>query len=260
MEQGTAEWLALRAKCVVTCSVYGDALGVGYTSQRKLWGRKLANEQVEATEIMLEGQKREPHVRSIFLYMFPQFDVKLPAFATLPEDIRFGGSPDGILVNCVSGEPVALLEVKTRPYRRDTRETIPVMHLIQMCGLLSIYKLQRAYYICSTYEESMQVAIVEFDDKVWPELYRRLQMFALWVETKTQPPRMHAQDKENLIAFIRRYTRITEPENTRLPPGSWQITQSKQDLVEYLLGFAIRVGVKLVECLRCCFLEWEHPA
>lgn len=214
-EQGSAEWLAKRAQCVCTASEFGDALGIGYTSQHKLLQRKWSGEKQEASWIMLEGNKREPWVRTVLLSLLGrQYDVELPGFALLPGDSRFGGSPDGILVEATTGVPQGLVEIKTRPGRRDTREEIPIMHLVQMCALLQIYGLPCAYYICSTYDVSIQVAKVTFEPQVWQEVYRRLQMFALWHEKKIKPPRMSGDDRENLISLIRRHTLIEDFLNT----------------------------------------------
>lgn len=181
---------------------------------------------------MLEGQKREPWVRSVLLFLLGNtYDVLLPSFSLYPRDSRFGGSPDGILTDRVTGEPLALIEVKTRPGRHDTRGMVPVTHLVQMCGLLEIYNLPFAYYICSTYDESVQVARVEFDPECWAEIYRRLQLFAVLFDKRCKPTRAAPGEKDYLESFIRRHTRIIslpELESRMPPPESDQTEQSKR--------------------------------
>lgn len=204
MDQGDPAWLAMRKRCVATCSVFGDALGVGYTSPHKLLRRKWGEEdEPEASWIMIEGQKREPYVRSLYLSMFPECDVELPTFNWLPGDERFGGSPDGIVSD---GSQRWLLEVKTRPNQPELREEIPVTHLVQMLGLCKIYDLPFAHYICHTYNVGIQLARVEFDDALWTEVYRRLQMFALCFEKHIKPPK---SDTKQFTQFIRDHTHIT---------------------------------------------------
>jgi len=218
-EQGSEAWLLARENLVATASVLGEALGVGYGSVQKFLERKWAKTREEPTWIMLEGQKREPYVRHLFLSLLPYFTCELPTLAVLPEDPRFGGSPDGILTHVETGERY-LLEVKTRPNQPEMREEIPVTHLLQMLLLCRCYDLVGAYYICSTYDVGLQVAKVTFKPELWPEVYRRMRLLAIMYEKHVKPKKQAAGDRDRFSAFIREYcliTAIPELESKTLP-------------------------------------------
>ena len=220
MEQGDEAWLQQRESLVATASVLGEALGVGYGSVQKFLEEKWAKVRKAPSWIMLEGQKREPYVRWLFMSLLPHFTLELPALGVLAEDPRFGGSPDGILTHKETGERY-LLEVKTRPGQPEMREEIPVTHLLQMLLLCRIYDLVAAYYICSTYDVGLQVAHVSFKPELWPEIYRRMRLLALMYEKGVKPKKQAAGDREKLTSFIREHTVITSiPEiESKMPPG-----------------------------------------
>jgi hypothetical protein len=130
-------------------------------------------------------------------------------FAQLEEDPRSGGSPDRI-VECLTTGTRWVLEIKTR-MKGDARLYVPNSHKLQMIGLCEAYKLPFAHYACWTPNQCIQFARMDYDrEEMWVKrLLPVVKEYKDWIFNQVKPPRMKVRVKQERLAAIDDYVRIS---------------------------------------------------
>ena len=193
-------------------------MGIGYRSRSAYWREKRGiSKKQEDNAAMQQGRELENLVAFHYDCIMRELGRPVQRFAygfqPLQEDARFGGSPDGLVLEA-DGYTMRLLEVKTRYMKYDLRGFVPVYHLVQMAGLCRIFHLTSAHYICFTPGVGYELAEVNFDPQLWPDvIYPALCEFATYVQSGEMPPNMTARRKEELEAAVLKHCTIRALEN-----------------------------------------------
>lgn len=198
----------LRKHCCCTGSRLGDALcSLGYGS-RKAYAERLLGKKppVADNEFMAAGRELEPIVAEAYA-AFTGNSVELKDFGLLPEDPRFGASPDYEVVT-PDGE-VFLLEVKTTS--RLWEDEIDVGHMLQMLGQCRVFGYNKSHYVRYHREtERFFIANVTFDPRLWDLwVYPKLRVFMDRIERGVgYPERVFAEEREAMIVAVRHYSTV----------------------------------------------------
>jgi hypothetical protein len=160
-----------RKLCKCTASRLGDALAsLGYTSSG-FYVKQLRGlvPPTQMNEFMQAGLELEPVVAEAYS-AFTGNDVELLGFGVLPEDPRFGASPD--YITTLPDGSTVLLEIKTTQ-RKDAFLAwmfIPITHLLQMLGQCAVHDRDSwcSHYACyHTQTEQYYLMQVQFDSSLW---------------------------------------------------------------------------------------------
>ena len=183
--QGEEEWLNLRATMGATASRFGAAYGVGYISRQRYMAKRRGELPDDPDNVaMSKGRELEDYVvalyRDVVLGSPETVYMANHGFRRYPADPRIGGSPDRVCEDLRTGRKW-ILEIKTTTPSK-LRDEVPYTHMCQMQGLMAIYGLDTAHYVCWGEDHGIFAAEVPFSEEFWFEhLYPALAEFCnLW--------------------------------------------------------------------------------
>lgn len=213
LEQGSDEWLAARADCLLTASELGTALGFGYESRAALLRRKLGRgSPVKDNYYMDFGRTHEDIVAKAYDDIF-KCTSETHGFSTLTRDgITVGASPDRV----VHSKPLRLVEIKCAFSPRDA---VPLSHRAQMLMQVKCMNLTPIVdYACWSVDNvtddgkmKLYVARCTFDDRLWENyVWPGIREFAVMKE-RGITPMVNSNDKKRIMAAFNVYTKIEVP-------------------------------------------------
>jgi putative phage-type endonuclease len=195
IEQGSPEWLALRAG-KITGSRVGDALRKNkdgsFSASRKDYAFDVALERITGesqspdlsnVKAVQDGKTREPEARDLYSFMTGN-DVQQVAFATHDAMSFFGASPDGLI-----GDD-GVLEIKAPTAKKHLQYilggTVPAEYLYQVMAELSctgrVWCDFVSYHPSFPAESRIFIKRYVRDEKRMMELEKAVEVFELEVQ------------------------------------------------------------------------------
>lgn len=198
-----------RKHCCCTGSKLGDALcSLGYGSRKRYAEELLGLVPKQGdNEFMAAGRELEPWVAESYA-AFTGNRVELKDFGLLPEDPRFGASPD-YEVYTPQGE-VFLLEIKTTS--REWEDEIDVGHMLQMLGQCRVFGYSKSHY--ARYHRQTGrffIAEVVFAPDLWGlVVYPKLCVFMDRIDAREPyPERVFVEEQQAVIVAVRHYSAVS---------------------------------------------------
>jgi hypothetical protein len=197
-----------RKHCCCTGSKLGDALcSLGYGS-RKRYAEELLGLVAKKADnsYMATGRELEPWVAESYA-AFTGNRVELKDFGLLPEDPRFGASPD-YEVATPDGE-LFLLEIKTTS--RDWEDEIDVGHMLQMLGQCRVFGHNKSHYARYHVRTGrFFIAEVTFEPELWEYVvYPKLCVFMDRIQRgQRYDERVYVEEQQAVITAVRHYSTV----------------------------------------------------
>ncbi len=182
-------WKQVRSQCLVTCSEYADACNCAdaYTSRKRLYeykkgiSKRVVNEYTQA--LFDNGNQQEKEAVRCLRELGKAFFQ--PGFFFDLEDMRLGGSPDGLIIS--DDNIPTLVEIKSPETMVETVKDVKMRYVIQVTGLLHAMTLNRAVLIYFNAGMKTHVFEITFNPALWGQIKSLLGVFMLCME-KDAPP------------------------------------------------------------------------
>lgn len=190
LEQGSAEWLALRKKCIGASEapiIMGES---PWCTPYKLWCRKLDLEDEQAdNSAMSEGRRKEPMVREMLERLFAT--TIIPIVAQHNECDWLIASLDGISEN-VAG-PTLVFEIKcpgAADHEKATLGHVPEKYMAQLQHQMLVTGVSKVVYVSynDTFQDALVHISVDRDDEYIGNMLAKEQEFMRCLETLVPPP------------------------------------------------------------------------
>jgi putative phage-type endonuclease len=202
IEQGSEEWLELRKSKIATGSEFAAAVGLNPNMSRaKLWDSK-ANKCVPEIDSWREnamawGKHYESEARTVLGECFLEDTISEVGFYEVPDDARFGDSPDGILAS--TGEPV---EIKC-PYKLGNSLFPPKEYqLVQCLAHMAVTGKDRCHFFNYDPRGASFYYVIPWVQEDWDKVMFHLKVFASYVEFGMRPPPMKNKPRLKLTQLF----------------------------------------------------------
>ena len=143
-----AEWLDVR-QTGIGGSDAASILGVSpWKSRYALWQEKSADvapPPLVENDAMRFGTMMEPHLRSLFADVTGMTVIEDTTIYQHPEHSWMLANLDGVVLDDFTGEPVAVLEIKTASRAQGWADGVPTYYRAQVVHYLAVTGLPKAY-------------------------------------------------------------------------------------------------------------------
>lgn len=187
VEQGSAEWLALRRKCIGASDI-PVIMGISpFTTRYQLWKDKLGLEEIHVTRNMQYGKDNEENARNTFCI---EHDIDLVPRVCLHSNDWALASLDGLSV-----DGNLACEIKcpgSEAHNLAANGKIPSYYIPQVQWQMFVTGLQQVYYY-SWSHFSNHTIIVKRDDILISEMVKEGEKFLRLVR-ENEPPELCDRD------------------------------------------------------------------
>jgi len=142
------EWLAVRHTGIGgsdAAAIFGKS---PWKSTYALWTEKVREEPpapLPATQAMAFGTQMEPHLRTLFAEVTNLTVIEDTTIYAHPEHDWMLANLDGVVLDDFTGEPVAVLEIKTASQPQKWANGVPEHYRLQVVHYLAVTGLAKGY-------------------------------------------------------------------------------------------------------------------
>lgn len=182
------EWLAIR-QTGIGGSDAAAVLGLNpWASTYSLWAEKTTEPRsIPETDAMRFGTMMEPHLRRLYSDVTGHEVIEDTAIYRHPEHDFMLANLDGVILDDFTGEPAAVLEIKTSANPKAWEQGIPEHYRLQVLHYLAVTGLPRGVVAVLLRGEEFRTFDVEPMEGELDALIDAEARFWDWVKTGAQP-------------------------------------------------------------------------